>query len=93
METLNKRETKHSDKTQEPEPKFRMNQKFQLMVGDDTGLIKQVSMTYSYQTDIIGSYMKANLDEENLEETLKKQKHEEFSLQTKTDHDGQPLFK
>lgn len=30
---------------------------FNAFIGDDTGLIKKVRMQYSYQTEIIGSYM------------------------------------
>jgi len=33
---------------------YRMTKKFGIYVGDDTGLLKKVAMSYNYQTDIFG---------------------------------------
>lgn len=53
--------TKEQAENKEPkelEKKHRMGLNFNMYVGDDTGLVKKVRMIYSYQTDIVGSYMK-----------------------------------
>lgn len=60
MESVKKRDKKHSEKKEQEvvlDKKYRMALDFNLLVGDDTGLIKRVKMAYSYQTDIVGSYM------------------------------------
>ena len=31
-----------------------MSENFKVFVGDDTGLLKNVNMTYKYQVDVIG---------------------------------------
>jgi len=92
-----KRDIKAADKSEEkidkkekeePEKKHRMGLNFNLYVGDDTGLIKKVKMVYSYQTDIVGSYVshdsfKKSDDEVNQEdEELKKKRQEDFSVAT-----------
>jgi hypothetical protein len=77
-----------------------MGLNFNMYVGDDTGLVKKVRMVYSYQTDIVGSYMKDDSfkppDEEGIkddDEEKRKRMQEDYSVATSYDKDGQPLFK
>jgi hypothetical protein len=64
LNKLNKRESKHAEK----DTSLRMNLDFKLLIGDDTGLIKSVKMKYNYQTNIIGSYMKFDKDDDKHED-------------------------
>ena len=50
MECPKKREEKQL------EPKLRQKMEFNVMVGDDTGLMKKVKMIYNYQTEVFGQF-------------------------------------
>ena len=69
MEFIKKRDLKLAKNTvKESGPQtFRMSENFKVLVGDDTGLLKNVKMTYKYQVDIVGSYMSKHIDKQNAE--------------------------
>jgi hypothetical protein len=77
---------------------------FNVMIGDDTGLMKKVKMIYNYQTEVFGQFKggskhtkfmqdeevpeKNDLNEEEINEMTEKVRKE-----TQLDADGQPLYK
>ena len=49
--------TKKRDEKEKPlEPKLRRKLEFDVVVGDDTGLLKKVHLLYNYQTDVFGQF-------------------------------------
>ena len=47
-----------------------MSENFKVFVGDDTGLLKNVKMTYRYQVDIVGSNISKQMENDDLDENV-----------------------
>lgn len=70
MDFIKKRDLKLAKNTakatKEHKPQsFRMSENFKVFVGDDTGLLKNVKMTYQYQVDIVGSNISKQIENED----------------------------